>query len=899
MAGTILRLGWTDPRTDVFGAHPLLGATLDLNDGVTFTLLDGSLDLAPPPRELALAGNPRALGERAVRASYRHNRQARARLCLGPMASYSDLVANVRTLVRWLDAAPSTPFCVQWQPPSATSPVYLDVVGAAHGIPADEREWLRLQIEPIEVVLLVRPGLRGDRVTLSNLSTNPGFEAPSGGGIGVFQDQFTTVSAYTTVSGGIGLLSNTLELGAGALVTFGSSAWGAFNQWQVRFNLTASGATAQFYLHYVGAVDWVRLDVAPASWALYHNIAGTLHTLASGSVALTAGMSYWLVATQFPAAPGMAPDVTLALSNDSSGSVGTLNTNLGTNALCASTNTQGVMGLGAQGAQVNIGGFAGKVTNSVALFGPGAWGLQVFTGIVAGAWEQNPANTYSGATVTSYGAARIDAPATGPFNAGWTNYSGGAPAGTAALPVLTPTHTMYASAWVRSSGMAASGSVSLTLREWDVNGVNLRQTTLQSLSGNQASWVKLSGSVITGANTAYVDVILLAADATSASANATVWFDNVQCWNANTTGATSMPYCELRFPQSPAQLLVTGLLGDLPAPAFLAWATYLSSWGPNTVLSYAIGRRAQASANARLVGGSHGFYGSGLSPQSTAILDASAYGGYYPQALVNPSWNPRGFSFPPSDLLGVYHLFSRFQTAQAAGNLGNVETRVVTQQKQNGWYGTIGDADQLGAYNGPWSFPISQSATWTAVDSGQVNVPALPAGALTDLTQNELTPRPQWQDTTAGGSTCKSNWQALIPVDGALLVGVVNNPSNGVVTVTNSWLWVYHDGLLANRAGVGDTASATYSVESTALANPGHAGGGPGTTSSGPINVNSGADPYLTLDPSVSCAAVSGSTTAAGGSGVNQLAAVVADGVGAVLAFAAEIQYSPLYLYPR
>ncbi|HEX8996042.1 MAG TPA: hypothetical protein VF812_08425, partial [Ktedonobacterales bacterium] len=82
-------------------------------------------------------------------------------------------------------------------------------------------------------------------------------------------------------------------------------------------------------------------------------------------------------------------------------------------------------------------------------------------------------------------------------------------------------------------------------------------------------------------------------------------------------------------------------------------------------------------------------------------------------------------------------------------------------------------------------------------------------------------------------------------------------------------------------------------------ANPGHAGGGPGTTSSGPINVNSGADPYLTLDPTVGCAAVSGATTAAGGSGVNQLVAVVADGAGVVLAFAAEIQYSPLYLYPR
>ncbi len=109
MAGTILRLGWTDPRTGVFGAHPLLGDVLDLNDGVTFTLLDGGLELAPPTREVALAGNPRTQGERATRAIYRHNRQARAQLILGPMASYSDLAASVRTLVRWLDAPPAVP----------------------------------------------------------------------------------------------------------------------------------------------------------------------------------------------------------------------------------------------------------------------------------------------------------------------------------------------------------------------------------------------------------------------------------------------------------------------------------------------------------------------------------------------------------------------------------------------------------------------------------------------------------------------------------------------------------------------------------------------------------------------------------------------------------------------
>jgi hypothetical protein len=35
---TTLKLGYKDPLTDTFGAHPLLGAALDLNDGRTFTL---------------------------------------------------------------------------------------------------------------------------------------------------------------------------------------------------------------------------------------------------------------------------------------------------------------------------------------------------------------------------------------------------------------------------------------------------------------------------------------------------------------------------------------------------------------------------------------------------------------------------------------------------------------------------------------------------------------------------------------------------------------------------------------------------------------------------------------------------------------------------------------------
>jgi hypothetical protein len=63
MAGTLVRLGWSDPLTDTFGIHPLLGAVLDLNDGQTYTLLSPQgLNLSAPARTLVSAGNIRTRG---------------------------------------------------------------------------------------------------------------------------------------------------------------------------------------------------------------------------------------------------------------------------------------------------------------------------------------------------------------------------------------------------------------------------------------------------------------------------------------------------------------------------------------------------------------------------------------------------------------------------------------------------------------------------------------------------------------------------------------------------------------------------------------------------------------------------------------------------------------------
>jgi len=125
-----------------------------------------------------------------------------------------------------------------------------------------------------------------------------------------------------------------------------------------------------------------------------------------------------------------------------------------------------------------------------------------------------------------------------------------------------------------------------------------------------------------------------------------------------------------------------------------------------------------------------------------------------------------------------------------------------------------------------------------------------------------------------------------LPVDGSLLLATLNNPANGPGALTNAWLWVYADGLAVNSGVASAGASWSYSVEAVPLADPAHSGGGPGTQTTGAINVNPGADPYLTLDPLA-------------GDGACQIVAFCADSLGTVLPVACEITYEPLYLYPR
>ncbi len=889
MAGTVLRLGWTDPLTDTFGPHPTLGPVLDLNDGVTFVLASpGGLEMPPPPRTLVTAGNMRSQGERGIRTVYRQNREVIARVHVGPMASVADLVADVRLLVAWLNAPPAISITAQYQPPGASAPVYLDVVGCAHDIPEDEGQWLRLQLEPVEIVLIARPGMRGDRVTLQNLALNPGFEAPSGSGVLAFADTFASANAYT-VSGGTATVSaGTLTLSAGASADFGSPAWSAIQTWRLRF-VWASGLDAYFYLHYVDGGNQLVFHFNTALIELYSYVASVKHVLDSGAVSLTPGTAYWFEATQFPTVPGDQADVQVTLYADAAGSQGAQIASVGPAATYdAATALSGRMRMTAVGAPLQVGGTAVSV-HQVLLFGPGGWlsasQLNTATGPCACAWERDSSRTYPGGPVPSAGTARIDYPPAGSVESQWMTYGGGASGALSAISVAAG-QVLGVVAMTRSAGLSSGATVDLRVSEFDATGTLLRTGTVTALAGNFPAWTPLAGTYTTGAGCVSIGVALHTADPTpSASAGATVWFDNVQVWNVTATGQSSMPYCELRFAQSPAQLVVSGIEGDLPAPAFLAFSTSLASWPPGSVLNFAIGRGARPAATA-LVAPSNGYFGTALSPTSTAQLDSASYGGYFVRAAASAGWGPRAFSFLATLAQGTYHLFGRFLTPQAQANLGNVQVRALVHQRLQPWYGRSDGTDALGSSYGPYTAPVTASNTWTVYDAGQVTLPPFPRGALTDPAQTYLDPMPQWVDTTSGGSTCQSGWQLLLPVDGSLLVGQVNNPANGLVTVAGQWLWVYADGLGAQQ----NSGSAwTYSVESAPTPAPARGGGGPGTQGTGTINVTSAADPYLTLDPSQRL----------NGTPINVLGGYIADGAAAVVPLVAEIQYSPLYLYPR
>lgn len=1131
---TTLQVGTYNPLTENANSD---GFTLlaDLNDTVATWIIPGTLKMPPPDKTWVESGNIRSPGVSVVRWQYKSRTIDLSISIRG--SSYAAIRATVSTLTAALE---NPPYTLRFAWPGASQYSYFDVIKCTHNVPEDPILWLNKALPHYEIHFECMPGIRGDRVTLSNLAVNPGFEAPAGGGTAqtmpvAFTDSFANTNAYavqagsapttdksfytdvllaqvaasggtlaryyrldessgttaTDVSasaangtysnctlgaaggltgdtdtavtfngssskvtgastnlptgttaftmaallkpaslaslicggsfGGTGTgagaqiyidtsgkfhggiigaavdaigaahtagsyyrvyftwdgsnqriyvngsleggptapgvtvnigtnaglsvgaqlgsslwwngqidefwivsgaalsataisaidaaattapatVSQSMQIPSGGRVRFGSPAWGALQQWQMRFRYYA-GASVSWYLHYTDANNYTSAFLNGTSLTLYHVVAGTAHTLATATVSPGNECPYWLRVTQFPTVSGNPPMVQATLYLDAGGAVGGQIATLGPVATYdAVTALVGSPQIGVSGAALGIGGnYAG--VHTVALFGPGGWtpnnnlnnaspsalawdGTRSELGMSGSATSGT--QTYGGGPVTSFGSGRIDLAPTGNASAAWYTYAGGTPAGTSAMPVKSAGDVVYAVAWAKSSGLnATNGQIIAQLYEWDSSGNFLRLSTLQTLTGDQTSWTKLSGSVTTGTNCAYVSLRLVAQDTAGTSGNATVWFDNVQCWDSTNTanGETSMGYHELRFPNSPAQLMVSGLLGDMPAPCLLMLGTYLASnySSPYPSLLFYVGRLSRSAGAGALISRATPVGGNTF---DTMILDATSWGGCAMRAGANwTSWQaPGDFSYPWNKLVmqnwrGTYHLLVRYKPAGSVANLTGLVAYSESSPDLIAGVTQTTTAVKL----------FTASGSYQTGDCGQVAIPATSSGGLQDTSLLNASVGPQFAPVTGD----LFNVCALVPVDGSLLTGTWNLGSS---IAQNEYGWLYVDGLPQGadtpawrwNQGANALTAPTYS---SAIPNPATALGGSATASIGQASVNPGCDPVMLLDP----------TTTVGGNAVNQM--VVwwndANATQNTLAIYGQIDYTPLYLWPR
>lgn len=700
--------------------------------------------------------------------------------------------------------------------------------------------------------------------------------------IGTLYTAATTTPAST---------ANTMKVPSSSRIQFGAAQSGAIALWQVRFRMTGSNAQANFYLHYQDANDQLYVQVNTNALVIKNTVAGVTTSISTASnpgstVAVVSGIYYWLQIYQYPSVAGVAQYVQCNLFNDVSGAAS--GSAILACPLAATTDYQtvpsslnGPMQISAVSGTLGIGGNFTAV-HVVQHWGPGGWYFVPNSGSAttqcAGCWLTTPFTaTYPNGPVTSAGAVQSIFPSgNGSWDCLWYTANQGSAGSimSTAYPV-TSGITMQASIAVTATGLGVHANLQIMAYEYNSSGTTLRSTAIATLAGTGSpiAWTTLAGSWTTGANCAYVILGYRAVDTsgTNTSGGAVVTWDNALWWNQTTTGQSTMPYCELNFPVSPASLMISGVTGDVPSPCLLAlalWPASLSLVTTNAI-RYAVGRRSISTTV---------FQPISLQVGAGVQIDTSSYGGYY-ITTTGATANPNTMVTELAYTQGTYHLFTRYRTTQTSGNWKNITVQNQVYSSQSG----AATPQNYGVTYGPLITPTTLATSrWIDLDCGIMILPPI-QGALINPYGIALQPGFVVTDTTGNSPTQDTGWQALIPLDGGYCAGTFNNTS-GNGTISNNWIWAYIDGigLLANRP-----AALSYNLTPQPIPAPSIAYGGPGTASSATANLNGAADDCLFLDPNLL-------------NGVNQLVAYTADNAGNLAnPIFTEIRYEPLYLYPN
>ncbi len=881
----LIQLGTYAPLSDTWTL------ALDLNDGQIFEVEAVSgLEMPPPQMDVYAAANPRLAGERVQRMTY-GAREITVTCVVGPAATESALASALNALlaVQAQVMAPSgaqiagmggaSRVALLLQPPGCSAPYYADVQAMAHN-PAGAGnvvEWVRLLQEGLTLELLCAPFLRGPRVTLDNLAVNAGMDQP--GQSVVWADAATNanfVGGYALNAGSaLTITSNTLTLAAGCDVSFGAANWQGIAQWAVAFTWQ-TGATFTFWLHRSAVNTGVQIVLSGGTLSIVTDVAGTTTTLASGSVTLTSGTRYWLVASALPYVNANAPAslVQAQLFTYSAGSIGSGIGSALFGQVTATNLLSGQCGFTVAGASLAIStsGGTNPAANQVTGIGADGWMLNPTNGDASatpswGGWDG--ATVYPNGAWASQHALSLTAPPAGKLNASW--------AGTKA-PV-TPGGTLTGRVWALQSGLSGTAVVTLALQQYTSGGSLISTTTLATATAAQmgASWYGITGSATVAGNCAQAALQCSVTDATSgASARANVWFDNAQL-NA---GAALLPYCANRFNKAPAQVQFSGLNGDVPAPALLAIGVNPSggSLAAGGSIAFYAGRRALAGYGAILAAGMYASSADGVNNQ--LIPDGTAWGGVQVQYHgTSANYEPLITSGTAADYAGVYHFFARLRMHDTPSGSQNMQP--LGYLLQNPWLGLAAKTDRLGIFQGAFVFPFT-GTTWQVVDAGQCALPPFPLATQADPTQVYITAA---VENTNALNEMDADWGALLPVDGDVLAATFQNTTIGV-TLTG-WVWTYFDGLALHPAGLAGTG---WSLEPFASPNPAHAGGGPGTNNQPTPALISAGDSVPQADPTIGTSAAQG---------VNQWVVIAADNNANILPVAVVLTYAPLYLEVR